>query len=136
MTNLEQIRANYAFQIATQVHGETNNNYSDKFLSLARNLPTMFQNNGLLATWAFLLSKNKDEHKKISESICRFFKKPDFFCDVLPDNLDNKTIFTQYWTDTSSGFNSALLQQFTQEAIALSVWLKRAAEALCDTGGN
>ena len=56
MRNLEQIRARRAFAIATAT-SQKSENERDEYLRLSRSLPAMFQNNGLLATWAFLLSK-------------------------------------------------------------------------------
>lgn len=129
MKSLEQIRAKYAFEIASQV------GQNKEFLSLARNIPSMLQTNGLLATWAFLLAKDKPEHRRIRQSLFAHFTSDG--CNLsVPDNLNDTSIFTDYWTNNNSGDRGLILREFTQEAIAFSVWLKRAAEALCDTGGN
>lgn len=59
MINLDQIRAQRAFEKATDVSSPNSKIVTKEYLGLARSLPAMFQNNGLLATWAFLLSKKR-----------------------------------------------------------------------------
>jgi CRISPR type III-B/RAMP module-associated protein Cmr5 len=94
------------------------------FLSLARSLPVMFQTNGLLATWAHLLAKKGQEYDKTLEALMQYFRQGDTNMET-----EAKAVFRQ-WTQLAS----LDLRQRTAEAIEYAVWLKRAAEALCDTG--
>ncbi|NLP09432.1 type III-B CRISPR module-associated protein Cmr5 [bacterium] len=129
MVSLEQIRAYNAFQAAQQVGANKD------FLAFARNLPSLFQNNGLLATWAFMLAKAKKENYTINimNTLLEHFRTPQI--GLVPN--DQKTaeeVFNAVWTQAS--FQSQQLMNLTAEAIAFSGWIKRAAEALCDTEGG
>lgn len=127
MTNLEQIRAKRAYDKARHAAGQT---HRKDYLKLTRNLPAMFQTNGLLATWAFHLSnKEKAHHETALKAILEHFQSPPFNLAGSDKTIEN--IFTGEWTATP-GFDNEKLMQLTAEAIAFSGWLKRAAEALCD----
>lgn len=134
MVNLEQIRAQRAFSCATVAAGFEDKN-REEFLSLAKDLPAMFQNNGLLATWAFFLSKDKTAHAALSaallEHLQKHFRDPQLEFTVV-EALAPSEAFTNYWTRAGKELNGAQLMQLTAEAVAFSGWLKRAAEALCD----
>lgn len=131
MKNLQLIRAELAFSI---VKGITDTIEQQKFLSLARRAPTMFQTNGLLATWAFLLKKSRCEHTKIMESIIEYFQ----IIRLNDLNQTNpKTIFLNWiGHDMVQPLSGQELMIRTREAIIFSGWLKRAAEAYCDAGGD
>jgi CRISPR/Cas system CMR-associated protein Cmr5 small subunit len=101
----------------------------NKFLALARKLPVMLQTNGLFATWAHLLAKDKEEHRDALNALTQFFH----FRDAeLP--TDREKLFQQ-WIDDAP-LDGPELRRWTAEAIEYSVWLKRAAEALLDTGDD
>ena len=132
MINLEQIRAHRAFEKATAVAEQ---NYHEEFLSLAQNLPAMFQNNGLLATWAFLLSKKGEGAKgaaqqEILETLLTHFRDSQF--DLGVANSDVVRVFVEEWTVGATSLDGIKLMKLTAEAVAFSGWLKRAAESLCD----
>jgi len=134
MINLEQIRAQRAFAQA-----ETAARFEDKdreeYLSQAKNLPAMFQNNGLLATWAFFLSKDKKPHRTLLAALLEHFQKrfrdPQLEFTVV-ERLEPKEALISYWTHPVKKLNGLQLMQLTAEAVAFSGWLKRAAEALCE----
>jgi len=131
MTNLEQIRASRAFTKAALFAGR---NDSQKYLSLARSLPAMFQNNGLLATWAFLLSENKpspNPQRDFLNVLLEHFKDVRFNLGVGQE-LNAMTVFTHKWTGETPPLSGVELMKLTGEAVIFSGWLKRAAEALCN----
>lgn len=135
MTNLEQIRASRAFTKAALFTGR---NDSQEYLSLARSLPAMFQNNGLLATWAFLLSKNKtsqNPQKDLLSALLEHFKDTRFNLGVGQE-WDIEKVFTHKWTGGTHPLSGAELMKLTGEAVIFSGWLKRAAEALCNKEGG
>ncbi len=129
MDNLNQIRAQIAFdeiaQLETTAHKD--------FKSLASNLPAMIQQNGLIATWAFLLAKNKDHHQSILSLLMAHYRKNVPFLDI-PEGLSAKDFYHNHLIN-ENGQACARLMELTAETIAFSGWIKRAAEALC-TGGN
>ncbi|KAA3657431.1 MAG: type III-B CRISPR module-associated protein Cmr5 [Calditrichaeota bacterium] len=125
MTNLEQQRAYRAFQKT----GEISAGDKKDFLGLAQRLPAMLQNNGLLATWAFLLTKNEGVFPKMLDVLKNHLREMGFENEVT-DNAP-KAIF-QNWTDPHMGLNGTKLMQLTAESIAFSGWMKRAAEAICE----
>lgn len=133
MRNLEQIRARRAFAIATAT-SQKSKDERDEYLRLSRSLPAMFQNNGLLATWAFLLSK-KDKKNSASlpvmEIILEHYR--DEAIELVAAGQDSpEEVFKNQWVRQGSGIEGAQLMKLTAEAITFSGWLKRAAEALCD----
>jgi CRISPR type III-B/RAMP module-associated protein Cmr5 len=121
----DQIRARNAFQ---SVQGVTQK--KEELLALARKLPVMFQTNGLLATWAHLLAKSKEgsEHEKVLAALAGHFRSLGLAGNAAPVALFNS------WIAAQEGLSSYELRRRTAEAIEFTVWLKRAAEALCDTG--
>ncbi len=119
LRSLDQRRAASAYAFAATPAAD---------LDRAQKLPAMFQINGLLATWGFLLAKK--EHSLLS-SLLQHLRS------TVPE-LDEKqagsaeTAFL-HWVGgpgaKSNGIEGKLLRVLTVEAIAWSVWLKRAAEA-------
>jgi CRISPR/Cas system CMR-associated protein Cmr5 small subunit len=124
---LDQVRARNAFGFVLE--GSRIGDPGD-FLQLARKLPAMLQTNGFLATWAHLLAKNKAEHKAVTEVFLEHFRDSEIRYIDGP-KCDAGEMF-KVWTGPDVGM--ARLQKLTAEAVIFSVWLKRAAEALCDTG--
>jgi CRISPR/Cas system CMR-associated protein Cmr5 small subunit len=121
--HLDQIRARRAFE---SVRGDAGLPRDD-FLTLARKLPVMLQTNGLLATWAHLLAKNEPEHRAALKILTKHFQ------DLgLPLAGERPDAVFERWVGSAQGLSSRELRRWTAEAIEFSVWLKRAAEALCD----
>ncbi len=133
MINLEQIRAQRAFSLAATAAGFSNKD-REEYLSLAKDLPAMFQNNGLLATWAFFLSKEKTAHAfllaAVLEHLQKHFHNPQLEFTAV-EALTPEEAFTNYWTRTGRELDGTQLMNLTAEAVAFSGWLKRGAEALC-----
>jgi CRISPR/Cas system CMR-associated protein Cmr5 small subunit len=121
--SLDQRRAASAYAYAASPSAD---------LERAQKLPMMLQINGLLATWAFLLAKK--EHNLLSTLLQHLHS-------VLP-NLEKQADTAEAaflrWVGgpgrKKDGIDSMLLRALTAEAIAWSVWLKRAAEAHVPTG--
>lgn len=121
----DQVRARNAFQF---VQGPIQD--PDDLLALARKLPVMLQTNGLLATWAHLLAKNGSEYEQALTALTSHLRSLGLAGEVTPEALFG------LWVDARRGLSSLELRRRTAEAIEFSVWLKRAAEALCDTGSG
>lgn len=129
--NLDQIRASHAFSSVQKIP----KGKQGEFLQLARKLPVMLQTNGLLATWAHLLAKRKEsarnEFDEAAAILLQHFRHPGV--NLAGDaKRDSEKIFFEVWTLEGEG--GLPLRRRTAEALQFSVWLKRAAEALCDKG--
>lgn len=123
--DLEQLRASRAFAAAN----EARPGGAAEFLGTARRLPEMLRTNGLLAAWAYLLAKENGEagRRKVRES--------------LAAHLENRfgeparALGKLFAGDPPAEPLPALeLQRLAAEAVTYAGWLKRAAEAVCDTG--
>ena len=129
--DLDQHRAHSAF---TYVQGL--DRHRSEFLALARKLPFMLHTNGLLATWAHLLAKphKAPENRLALEVLSSHLRTVAgrLGLTIAPTG-DAGTIFDG-WVSPQHGLTGFALRQNTAEALAFSIWLKRAAEALCDTG--
>ena len=128
--DLDQLRAHHAFTYVQDLR-----EHRADFLALARKLPFMLHTNGLLATWAHLLAKKKDpENALVLQALATHLRALALRLglDVLAEGAARK-IFDR-WVDAQHGLTGFALRKNTAEALAFSVWLKRAAEALCDTG--
>jgi CRISPR/Cas system CMR-associated protein Cmr5 small subunit len=121
----DQVRARNAFQF---VQGPIQK--PADLLALARKLPVMLQTNGLLATWAHLLAKKGSEYEQALTVLTRHLQSLGLAGDTAPEALFNG------WVDARNGLSSVELRRRTAEGIEFSVWLKRAAEAVCDTGSG
>ncbi len=113
----EQIRARRAYAALDEHH---------TLAEWAESLPTMLQTNGLLATWAHLLSK-----REASASL---------LIQVLADHLwhwENRhgaqptprAVFVGWVSDDQAQLTGTRLRRLTDEALAFAVWLKRAGKA-------
>lgn len=131
--HLDQARAQRAFSFVRAFKEDR-----EALLELARKLPFMFHTNGLLATWAHLLAKAKGEEKSAKTSILRSILEHLQGELVAPrvdrsqDGANPQRAFDT-WLDEKKGLSGRELRAYTAEAIEYAVWLKRAAEALCDT---
>jgi CRISPR/Cas system CMR-associated protein Cmr5 small subunit len=95
-------------------------------LDRAQKLPAMLQINGLLATWAFFLSNSETP---LLDALLGYLRSlPDL---AVPEG-SAEAVFL-HWVGgpagASGGIGGSLLRALTAEALAWSVWLKRAAEA-------
>jgi CRISPR/Cas system CMR-associated protein Cmr5 small subunit len=124
----DQVRARHVFSF---VRGPLQS--SAEFLALARKLPIMLQTNGLLATWAHLLAKGKPEHKAALKALADHLR--DLDPSMGTDSPDPANLFNT-WIDAQRGLTGAALRAKTAEAVQIAVWLKRAAEALCDSAAQ
>lgn len=93
----------------------------------AESLPGMIQTNGLLATWAFLLSKgpNTDE-SRLLDILAEHLWRSENPVDVPPSP---RNAFLTWIGDAPGQLTGSHLRQLTDEALAFSAWLKRAAQA-------
>lgn len=125
--NLEQIRAQHAYEVAAGKDAD--------FLNLARSLPQMLQTNGLLGTWAFLLARAGKErsHAAVLMALADHLRSEGIAL-IGERAVDPKSVLLKEWTQPEAG--SDLLQDVAAEALAYAGWLKRAAEALSDQGGG
>lgn len=125
MRSLDQRRAASAYgAIATAPPGA---------VDLARRLPSMLQANGLLATWAFLLAKERKAPRQTPlPFLLRHLESREL--DV-PAGGDVSAAFL-HWVGGGQGANGGVsgtaLRELTAEALAFAGWLKRAAEARGD----
>ena len=120
--DLDQVRAQRAFQAAgaARTQGAAN-----AFLDEARRLPTVFRTNGLLAGWGLLLARSwmlracLEEHLRMLHP--RSFPKLE-------------AVFSP--REGVEPLSTNELQSLTKEAILFAGWLKRAGEAVCDSGSG
>ncbi|MEW6364128.1 MAG: type III-B CRISPR module-associated protein Cmr5 [Acidobacteriota bacterium] len=120
MKSLDQLRAERAYGTA-----ESNKGNKD-FADLAEKLPTMFQTNGLLATWAFLLAK---KHHDMAQDLLCYLRTP--VLDLKVPAGDDVTVFRRWVGDLEGAtcLTGSELRRLTDEAIAYAGWLKRATQA-------
>lgn len=70
----EQIRAGKAYSFVEEVKN-TKDSIEGKYKSLAKRLPQMITQNGLLSTLSFLKSKGKGEHELLLKHICEYLRR-------------------------------------------------------------
>ncbi len=117
MKSLDQYRMKKAYTYVCSVKGEEN--IESKYSSLAKKLPSMVVQNGLLATLSFLKSKEKGEdatHKLLSQLI-------EYLSNLLKtENTYDAVISKLYSIDVTDYIH------ISNEIIAFSIWLKRITE--------
>ncbi|MBN1271075.1 MAG: type III-B CRISPR module-associated protein Cmr5 [Candidatus Aminicenantes bacterium] len=128
MRSLQQIRAKNAFKYLKEL-SQKKDKEKDKEkkmdVEILKKLPVMLQTNGLLATWAFLLGKEKKESDKnylLSKNIEEHLKS----ISLIRNEKESEKLL-EYWTKNGMSFSD--FSHLTDEAIQYAVWLKRAAEA-------
>lgn len=128
----EQKRADFAWKKVSDVPGEDRGKYKD----IVRKFPSMVINNGLGQALAFLLAKGTEEDKrtktkKLSEKkehAQLYQHLEEWLCDEKKLVREGESPFR-----LMSGLvkqNSTQYRHATMEALALTAWLKRFAEAL------
>ena len=116
MKSVEQERMKKAYNYVMRVK---DSNIEGKYASLAKKLPAMIVQNGLVTTIAFLKAKAKEgnEHGILLSQLCEYMD------EKLGRTGTGRTLIT-YLQDIS-------LEEYlyiSQEAIAFATWLKRIAE--------
>lgn len=130
--NLEQLRARNAFSFIKQMLEEPNLNdkVKDDIAGKVSNLATMFQKNGVLATFAFLLAKNKDgKLQSLLNSLMNNLKESKRTALATGPAANDIFQGENSWIN-SDEFNMTDLFIVTDEMIKYATWLKRALEAL------
>lgn len=110
-TSREQLRARRAY---SQQH---------PLPERAESLPGMIQVNGLLSTWAFLLSKG--DHALLN-ILTEHLWRSENHLDAPPAPRD---MFLGWIGDGNGQLTGSRLRRLTEEALAFSAWVKRAAQA-------
>lgn len=116
--DLDRCRAEAAWK-AVQEIAATDKEYG----SLAREMPTLIQVNGLAQTLAFLKAKNKTHHQKMFQHLS------DWVCQQL--RLRQGDLLEHIL-----GMDSQLYRRATAESLAFLQWLKRFAEAKLGANEN
>lgn len=120
--SLDQRRAASAYAYAASPNAE---------MEWAQKLPAMLQINGLLATWAFLLGKKQN---RLLASLLQHLHS---LVPELQTQEESAEEAFRRWVGApgskSKGLRGEELRGLTAEALAWSVWLKRAAEAQAET---
>ncbi len=89
----------------------------------AMSLPTIIQVNGLLSTWAFLLSKG-------DTALLRILNEHLWHSENGAGNPPSaRDTFLAWIGDGNGQLTGSRLRRLTAEALAFSAWLKRAAQA-------
>ncbi len=103
-------------------------------LDWAQKLPALLQVNGLLATWAFLLGKK--EIPLLEALLGHLRAREDLQVNKEGGAADGFLHWVGGPTGAGEGIDGTLLRALTAEALAWSVWLKRAAEARGSASGS
>lgn len=131
MRSLDQRRAAAAYREIGDAHPDV--------VSLARSLPDMLRTNGLLATWAFLLTKEKKKDRQPTPLRAVLEHLRSLPGLDVPAQGDLEAVFL-HWVGGATGAGGSVdgpaLRALTAEALAFAGWLKRAAEARGDAEGE
>lgn len=117
--DLDRCRAEAAWNDIQKIDA-TNKEYG----SLAREMPTLIQVNGLAQTLAFLKAKNKDHHQKMFEHLSTWV------CQQLELGQGDLLL------ENILQMDSQLYRRATAESLAFLQWLKRFAEAKLGANEN
>lgn len=98
----------------------------DATLEIARRLPAMLQTNGLLATWAFLLSKDAG-----TEPLAALLTHLRSMSHLGVTGRGPEKVFLGWvgGNGDAPAVTGEALRRITEEALEYAGWLKRAAEA-------
>ncbi len=111
--NIEQHRSIYAYKQANRT------NKSGNYDSNVKKFPAYVQTNGLIYTFAFMLSKEK-EWKSVIEDIDGWFS--DEPQEILKGKLAGKKLSEVIFSDTLEDKDIRIT---TMETLALFTWLRR-----------
>ena len=124
--DLSQERAQFAFDRVTDARDNLEGK-SGEFKSHVKKVPLMIRNNGLCATFSFVLSKTKTGNEKNSyayiEEICR---------DWLISQKILKPEGTTPLANILSNLDRDQYRRVMRELLALFTWLKRFADGLIE----
>jgi len=117
MLNLDQKRATYAWQRVELAQDKMpEGKYSD-YKNLAKGIPAMIINNGLMQTLAFLHSKDKEHHKLLLADVCTWLHQqlamPNCYKMLMPHLFKAK---------------SQTFRQATEESMHMLRWLRQFAD--------
>lgn len=112
--DLDRNRANAAWCAVQEISSK-----DTEYGSLAREMPTMIQVNGLAQTLAFLKAKKKEHHLKMFNHLSTWV------CKQL--QLEKGDLLTNVME-----IDSQLYRRATSEALAYLQWVKRFTEALIE----
>lgn len=125
MRTLDQVRAATAYAVIAGA--------GDDAVDLARGLPEMLRQNGLLAVWAFCLAKG-DGHRALLTAMLRHLRDAGRLGEIPVGETPQDAFLAWVGTAGEPGLTGRQLRDLTAEATAFAGWLKRAAEA--NGGGN
>jgi CRISPR type III-B/RAMP module-associated protein Cmr5 len=132
MRSLDQIRAAHAYAALDTA--------SDEEAELARRLPDMLRTNGLLATWAFLIKKERDKEEvskpPLLASVLEHLRSIESLAGQVRAGSPEEVFRAWIGTGQAPGIEAAKLRALTAESLALAGWLKRASEARASSGAG
>lgn len=117
---MEQKRAAYAFKVVTQathLSGKT----PQKYKNLAKGLPQMIMNSGLMPTLAFLCAKDETHHLQLYNHISTWLASRG-----QNDKIIDLTTMMNHLTNAPS----LEFQALTTEALAILKWIRQLASAV------
>lgn len=124
MRSLDQERMKKAYEFVQDVK-QNHSNIKSEYASLAKKLPAMIVNNGLITTMVFLRSKAKKKedknitaHEKLLDQLLIYLKDRNLCEDSRYES------FRKYMEDVD--IEEYLL--LTQDVLVFATWLKRIAE--------
>jgi len=138
---LEQLRAEYAFNVINKIRTEKKE-VQQEFSSLVKKMPYYILANGLGNTLAFLFAKGKEHHLMVADIIADWILLK---FDLFKDSSFNKG--DEYWYLNKNSVKEKereILQKLvldvesskyiliTNEVLLLFQWLKRFAEGLLE----
>ncbi len=121
--NLEQERMKTAYERVMCVKGKS---FESRYSTLAKKLPAMINQNGLLTTLAFLKSKGESEHEQIIGDICKYLSR----------RFGNESLSYESLIKRLLESDITMYLFYTQEVLSFAVWLKRIAEGELKEGGD
>lgn len=125
LVGIENGRASFAYKCA-----ENGKVLGKDYKSYVKKLPTLIKNNGLGATFGFMLSKHKNEGKiwmQIGEDIYNWLKE----APIKVFNFSQVSNFEKLTGETVK-LDSTSYRTLTSEVLAFLIWLKRFSDGLIE----
>jgi len=129
MKTLEQVRAQRAYIYISCVKGKE---IEKEYKSLARRLPQMITQNGLLTTLAFLKSKAKVKDGQKNAHYVILEQVTEYLSESFNINLRNYNSLIEELLKTSVEH----YLHISEEAVKFSTWLKRIADGELEDDGE